>query len=155
MPNPFAACHTLPPVAFAQPVMAELGLPAHAGTAILAQAPPAGPEGPPDFVRTLVQTLPIALVVLAAYMLLFRPEREKQRRQQDLLAGLKKNDRVLTSSGIYGTVANVDREGDRVSLKVDDAANVKISVTLSSIARVLGDRQAGDTDTTRTSRDES
>jgi preprotein translocase subunit YajC len=155
MPTSFAACHALPPVAFVPPVVAALGLPAHAATAILAQAGPAGPEGPPDIVRTLMQTLPIALVVLAAYMLLFRPEREKQRRQQELLAGLKKNDRVLTSSGIYGTVANVDREGDRVSLKVDDAANVKITVTLSSIARVLADRHSGDTDTTRTSRDES
>jgi preprotein translocase subunit YajC len=56
-----------------------------------------------------------------------------------MLGSLKKNDRVVTTSGIYGTVANVDREADRVSLKVDDSGNVKISVTLSSIAKVLGD----------------
>lgn len=123
---------------------------------VVAQAESAAPapEAAPDFVRTLVSTLPIAFILVAGYLLLLRPEREKQRRQQECLAGLKKNDRVLTSSGIYGTVANVDREGDRVSLKVDDAANVKITVTLSSIARVVGDRHAGDTDTTRTSRDE-
>ena len=59
------------------------------------------------------------------------------KRQQDLLAGLKKNDRVLTSAGIYGTVANVDRDAGRVTLKVDDAANVKIQVALSTIAKVL------------------
>jgi preprotein translocase subunit YajC len=57
-----------------------------------------------------------------------------------LLAQLKKNDRVVTSSGIYGTVANVDREADRVALRVDDAGTVKINVTLSSIAKVLGDK---------------
>jgi len=101
---------------------------------LLAQA---GPAAPPDFLRTLVSTLPIALVVLAAYLIVFRPEREKLRRQQELLAGLKKNDRVITSSGIHGTVANVEREADRVTLRVDEAANVKITVTLSSIATVL------------------
>ena len=100
---------------------------------MLAQA---APEQPPEFVRTLVNTLPLALIVLTAYLLLFRPEREKQRRQRELLAGLKKNDRVVTSAGIYGTVANVDRDANRVTLKVDDAA--KITVTLASIAAVLG-----------------
>jgi preprotein translocase subunit YajC len=104
-----------------------------AAACLLAQA---AAEQPPEFVRTLVNTLPLALIVLTAYLLLFRPEREKQRRQGELLAGLKKNDRVVTSAGIYGTVANVDRDAKRVTLKVDDAA--KITVTLASIAAVLG-----------------
>jgi len=38
---------------------------------------------------------------------------------------------------MYGTVANVDREADRVTLKVDDTGSVKIAVTVASIARVL------------------
>lgn len=117
---------------------------------LVAQAEPAGPQQPPEFVRTLVNTLPIALVLLAAYMLLFRPEKEKQRRQQELLAGLKKNDRVVTTSGIYGSVASVDRDADRVTLKIDDAANVKLTVTLGSIARVMGDAESS-----RTTKDES
>jgi len=114
-----------------------------------------GPAAPPDFLRTLVQTLPIALVVLAAYLLLFRPEKDKIRRQQELLAGLKKNDRVVTSAGIYGTVAAVDRDADRVTLKIDDAANVKITVTLASIARILDRGSSGDADPSRTPRDEA
>ena len=108
----------------------------------------AAAQQPPEFVRTLVNTLPLALIVLMAYLLLFRPEREKQRRQRELLAGLKKNDRVVTTAGIYGTVANVDRDANRVSLKVDDAA--KITVTLASIATVLGAD-----DTPRSLKDES
>jgi preprotein translocase subunit YajC len=124
--------------------------PSAAAVVLVAQAEPAAPQQPPEFVRTLVNTLPIALVLLAAYMLLFRPEREKQRRQQELLAGLKKNDRVVTTSGIYGSVASVDRDADRVTLKIDDAANVKLTVTLGSIARVLGDAESS-----RTTKDES
>ena len=99
-----------------------------------AAAPP-----PPGPLELLVTYLPMALIVLVAWMLLYRPERERMRQQQELLGGLKKNDRVITTSGIYGTVANVDREADRVSLRVDEAGNVKIAVTVSSIAKVLGD----------------
>mgnify|MGYP003344779419 CR=1 FL=1 len=74
-----------------------------------------------------LQYLPLLMIAVAAYLLLFRPEQERRRRQQNLLAGLKKNDRVLTTSGIYGTVANVERDAGRVVLKIDDAANVKIT----------------------------
>jgi preprotein translocase subunit YajC len=83
------------------------------------------------------QFLPMVAIGVAAYLLLFRPERERQRRQQQLLVNLKKNDRVVTSGGICGTVASVDREAGRVSLKVDESANVKLTVTLASVAQVV------------------
>lgn len=114
-------------------------------------ADPAAGQAPPEFLKTLINTLPLALIAAAAYLLLFRPEQERRKRQQDLLGGLKKNDRVVTTAGIYGTVANVERDADRVVLKIDDAANLKITVTLSSIARVLGDEKSE----ARTGRDDS
>ena len=91
----------------------------------------------PNPLELLVSYLPFVLVMAVAWFLLYKPERERMKKQQELLASLKKNDRVLTTSGIYGTVANVDRESGRVTLKVDDAANVKIQVALSTIASVL------------------
>ena len=99
----------------------------------------AAAPAPPGPLEMLISYLPMAMIVLVARLLLYRPERERMRRQQELLAGHKKNDRVITTSGIYGTVANVDREADRVTLRVDEAGNVKIAVTVSSIAKVLGD----------------
>ena len=100
------------------------------------------PEAP-----VALQYLPLIAIAAAAYLLLFRPERERMKKQQDLLAAIKKNDRVVTSSGIYGTVANVDREADRVTLKIDESSNAKLTVTLSSLARVLRDGvDAGDGD---------
>jgi preprotein translocase subunit YajC len=98
-----------------------------------AAAPPA--ERPP----LPFQLLPLVAIAAAAYLLLFRPERERLRKQQSMLAGLKKNDRVVTSSGIYGTVASVDAGADKVVLRVDESANVKLTVTVASIARILGD----------------
>ena len=102
---------------------------------VVAQAGQPRPQ--PGGLELLLTYLPMLLIVLVAWLLLYRPERERQRRQQELLAALKKNDRVVTAAGIYGIVANVDRENDRVTLKVDEAANAKITVTLSSISRVL------------------
>ena len=102
---------------------------------VLAQAGQPRPQ--PGGLELLLTYLPMLLIVLVAWLLLYRPERERQRRQQDLLAALKKNDRVVTAAGIYGIVANVDRENDLVTLKVDEAANVKITVTLSSVSKVL------------------
>ncbi len=91
----------------------------------------------------LLQYLPLVAIAAAAYLLLFRPERERVRKQQELLTSLKKNDRIVTSSGIYGTVLAVDREADRVTLRIDEATNAKLTVTLSGVARVLRDGGAG------------
>jgi len=96
-------------------------------------------QQPPSNIELLISYLPFVLVMGAAWLLLYKPERDRMKKQQELLAALKKNDRVLTTSGIYGTVANVDRDAERVSLKVDDAENVKLTVTLASIAKVLGE----------------
>jgi preprotein translocase subunit YajC len=100
-------------------------------------APAAG--GP---LEQILSVLPLVLIGLTAWFVLFRPEQERARRQQELLAALKKHDRVVTGAGIYGTVVNVDRDADRVTLRIDEAGAVKIAVTLASISRVLGEPAA-------------
>ncbi|MEO2042847.1 MAG: preprotein translocase subunit YajC [Pirellulales bacterium] len=101
--------------------------------------PPAGP------LELLITYFPMVLIVVAAWFLLYRPERERMRKQRELLANVKKNDRVITASGIIGTVSSVDREQDRVVLKVDESSNAKITFTLASVNRVLTDSDNGNT----------
>ena len=95
--------------------------------------PPAGP------LELLITYFPMVLIVVAAWFLLYRPERERMRKQRELLSNVKKNDRVITASGIIGIVSSVDREQDRVVLKVDESSNVKVTFTLGSVNRVLAD----------------
>ena len=95
--------------------------------------PPAGP------LELLITYFPMVLIVVAAWFLLYRPERERMRKQRELLNNVKKNDRVITASGIIGTVSSVDREQDRLVLKVDESSNAKITFTLASVNRVLAD----------------
>jgi preprotein translocase subunit YajC len=98
------------------------------------------PEG-----GSLVSMLPFLLAIgVLFWFMLIRPQRQEQARRQSLLSALKKNDRVLTTSGIYGIVNSVDREADEVTIKVDETSNTKLRVTLGSIAQVLGDAAAED-----------
>lgn len=116
------------------------------GGGFVAQAQAAGGQGrPPTLPELVLQYAPLAFVVLFAWILLYRPERQRQLEAQRLRDALKRNDRVVTTAGIYGIVAAVDRDNDRVTIKVDETNNVKMDVTLASIGRVLG----GPTDPTK------
>jgi preprotein translocase subunit YajC len=77
----------------------------------------------------------LMLILFLGYFLVWAPERKKQKSYREQLAALKKNDRVVTIGGIYGVVANINREADKVTLKVDD--NTKLDFTLNAIARVV------------------
>src|SRR5262245_42827178 len=93
---------------------------------LVAQAPAADP--PPG--SGILSILPGIIIVVALFwMMIVRPEKRKQQAQKDLLDGLKKNDRVVTIGGIYGVVMDVDRPGDKVTLKIDESNNTKIKVT--------------------------
>lgn len=100
-----------------------------------------GEAGPVDGLLGMLPML-IAISVLF-YFLLIRPQRREQSRRQAMLGEVKKNDRILTSGGIYGVVANVNRDADEVTVKVDEATNTKLRLTLGSIARVLDDGPSG------------
>ena len=82
-----------------------------------------------------MQFLPIILIFVVMYFLLFRGPRKKQQEHKKMVQTLAKNDRVRTIGGIIGTV--VDIKGDEVTLKVDESNNTKIKVASSAIGRNL------------------
>jgi preprotein translocase subunit YajC len=84
-------------------------------------------------------SLPILITgcVIITYLLMIRPNRQQEQKRRSMLEALKKNDKVVTTGGIYGTVTSVDAATDRVVLRVDDEKGVKVSFTKSSVARVL------------------
>jgi preprotein translocase subunit YajC len=67
---------------------------------LLAQAAdPAAEPGSDGFLRNLISALPVALITLLAYFLLFRPEQERRKKQQELFAGLKWPRSIATPTG--------------------------------------------------------
>ena len=109
--------------------------------ALFAQEAEAAPTG-----NLFNMLLPFVAIFALFYFILIRPQRREQARRQEMLGAVKKNDHVLTSGGIYGVVANVNRDADEVTVKVDEATNTKLRLTLGSIARVLGDGPSGQPD---------
>ena len=110
---------------------------------LLAQAENgAAPEGAPGGGSAFTSLFPLLVIGVLFYFILLRPERRKHKEHANLLSGLKKNDKVVTIGGIYGKVYDVQREQDRVTLKIDEANNTKIDVTFGAIARVIGETAA-------------
>ncbi len=105
--------------------------------AAAAAAEGGAPGEPPSLIHMLAPMWPFALVIVLMYFLWIRPQRVEQRKHQESLNLLKKNDRVVTIGGIFGVVTNVRKEADEVTLKVDEDTNTKIRVRLGAIARVL------------------
>ena len=87
---------------------------------------------------------PLLAIGLLFWFLLIRPQQQEKKQRQAMLSELKKSDRVVTVGGIYGVVTNVHREADEVTIKVDEAANVRLRVTVGSVARVLVDESSDD-----------
>lgn len=103
---------------------------------------PTGPPGglPGGAPNTAASFFPIAMMVaLVAFMLLTaRSQKKREKRERDELhARLSKNDRVLTSGGMMGTVMSVKE--NEIVLKVDETTNTKITFLKTSIQRILED----------------
>jgi preprotein translocase subunit YajC len=73
--------------------------------------------------------LPFVLIIIMIvfWLVVLRPmKRQEAERQAKLLSTLKKNDRILTIGGIYGTVISVSDTEDEVVVKVDDNTRLKM-----------------------------
>ena len=100
------------------------------------QAAPAGP--PPPQPNMLTSFLPFVFMIVIFYVLLIRPQQKRQKEHQRLLSALKTGDKVVTSGGIHGLIANVKES--TVLLKVAD--NVKIEVDKTAISNVTRPTEA-------------
>ena len=116
MPGPFLDV----PILFAQ-----------APVAPKAPAPKGGDGGGFSFITML------PAIFLLFYLIVLRPGQQEDRKRKDTLKTLKKNDRVVTVAGIYGTVVSINEDDDRVLLRVDDDRNVRLEFTRASISRVI------------------
>jgi preprotein translocase subunit YajC len=100
---------------------------------VLQQAAPQGPSG-------LLAMVPYILMFAIFYFVLIAPMRKQQKKTKDMLAALKKGDRVLTSGGIYGQVAQI--EDQVVWVKIADT--VKVKMARSAITAVVTDSDSKD-----------
>jgi len=80
----------------------------------------------------IVSLMPVIFIFIIFYFLLIRPQKKAQEELKKMIAGLKKNDEVVTTGGMHGTIVNIKET--TVTLKVDD--NVKVDVEKSCVVRM-------------------
>jgi len=73
--------------------------------------------------------IPLFLIM---YLLLIRPQRKRQKEHEKLLTELKRGDKIVTNSGMFGTIFAIDDEKNKVVVKITD--EVKVEFLKSSIA---------------------
>jgi preprotein translocase subunit YajC len=73
----------------------------------------------------LVQIVPFILILAIFYFIILLPSKRKQQKVQEFLENLKENDRVITTSGIYGQISRIN--GDKVQLQVADKVRIDVS----------------------------
>jgi len=81
----------------------------------------------------------LVLMFAVIYFLLIRPQQKRQRKQQDMLSTLVKGDRVITSSGMIGTIVGIGEKENIIVLKFGE--NTKIEFLKSSIAGMAADSE--------------
>ena len=77
------------------------------------------------------------VIILIFYFLIIRPQRKRDKEAKDMLAAIKKGDKVVTIGGIRGTVAVV--KDNTVILKVDD--NTRIEFSKGAISQILNKKE--------------
>lgn len=73
-------------------------------------------------------------LIVIMYLIVFRPQQQQRKRTQEMQAALKTGDKIITGSGIYGTVSGID--GEAVILKISSEPQVKIRIARAAIAQV-------------------
>ena len=86
--------------------------------------------------------LPIIILFAIFYFLLIRPQQKKAKEHREMIANLKKGNRIVTSGGIYGTIQSLD--DTTISLEI--AEKVKIKVSRGNVAGVITEGQAAKKD---------
>jgi preprotein translocase subunit YajC len=90
-------------------------------------------QAPGGLSAALGSPLIMMVIVMAIfYVILVLPQQRQRKKLQEMLGALKAGDKVVTNSGIYGTINGLD--GDTVILKI--AEQVKIRIARSAIAQV-------------------
>jgi preprotein translocase subunit YajC len=102
---------------------------------------PGGPGAPPgpaaDSNPLGGLWIPLLLMFAVMYFVILRPERKRQKAAAELRSNLKKGDKVLLASGMFGTVAAI---GDD-SVVVEIADKVRVQFQKSSITQVVENKE--------------
>ena len=95
-----------------------------------------GGGGSPDFSFLLM----IVLLFVVMYFFMIRPQQKRARQHREMVAAVKRNDRIVTSGGLIGKIT---KAGDGPEIEMEIAPEVRVSIDRNSIQGVLNKKTAG------------
>lgn len=96
-----------------------------------AQAANAAPAGIGESIQAF---LPLILIFVVFYFLMIRPQQARMKKHKEVLAQLRRGDKVVTAGGIIGTVVKVSSDTE---VTVEIADGVKVTVVRGTIQEVV------------------
>jgi preprotein translocase subunit YajC len=78
-------------------------------------------------------------VLVVMWFLLIRPQRQRQLQQEDMLTRLEPGVEIVTAGGFYGTVVDIDEDGDE--LHVEIAPDTVVRLAKRAVAMVVPDEE--------------
>lgn len=82
----------------------------------------------------IVQFVPLILIFVVMYLLVFRPQSKRMKAHRAMIAAVRRGDVVVTSGGIVGKVKKVSEETDEAIVEI--ASGVEVRVVRSTLADV-------------------
>ncbi len=98
----------------------------------LLAATPQGTQSNP-----LMSFLPIIVMFALLYFLMIMPQQKKQKELQRMLDSLQVNDKVITTSGIFGRVVNIKADKNIVVVEIDETNKVRVEFQRGAIASII------------------
>lgn len=107
------------------------------------QDAPTTPAAPPPVETAWTSMIPMALIFVVMYFLLIRPQNKRRKEQENLVSGVKKGEEVLTTSGIFGIITQINESDNTVMLKISNDTEIKVlKNTIADItSRVVKDKK--------------
>ena len=106
-------------------------------TALIAQADaPAAGKAPPEVPFLMRPEIMIVMMGLFFLVVILPASRRKKKEAAALMASMKPGSKVVTASGIIGTIVSMKDGSDEVTIRSEDA---KLRVLRATITRVMGE----------------
>lgn len=85
----------------------------------------------------LMSFLLIIIMFALLYFLMIMPQQKKQKELQKMLDSLQVNDRVITTSGMYGRVATIKPDKNTVVIEIDETNHVRVEFQRGAVATII------------------
>jgi preprotein translocase subunit YajC len=96
------------------------------------------PFGLGDSGSTIVQFMPLILIIVIMYFLILRPQQKRQKQHQDMVRALRRGDTVITTGGLVGKVTKLV-DDEQIEVEISDGVRVRQMRSMVGEVRAKGE----------------